>query len=425
VSGGADARTHPNFSGEWWDDVDHDWLLTLMHNWNTGQVPRDRVCISEFKDKRIFAWTPHTPIPYLHYPSFLYSIRCKRLGGDSRPDIYEGLRYNGHGSQLSTTTCPTWWVEKTFSIHFLKKLREQYEAEGNNSDKYTKCPAGEAKELSTLPSNLAPDSDAPPAIFQQGILDVCALCSLGNLLHAMKCAEGSATLMRIKENLVDCVGDDRPFIPDETWLKGFISTEDSLKKAYQPRTIKKNYKLLFPLPKQDAPKGKEAVLSKDKRKQYIPMHDRDKFGGKETPTPPLADLGTMKAVSDTEGITWEDYNTPCCEVLAMLAGANPVNVRLEDRRHCAGTPAYGRPRHKLCLPLGAITNLLEGARPSLVRLDIDGDLEPILFESLRAYTEQEQTTAQITATLEGEAMALTRGAWSATNVQPVGVDDKE
>jgi hypothetical protein len=45
-----------------------------------------------------------------------------------------------------------------------------------------------------------------------------------------------------------------------------------------------------------------------------------------------------------------------------------------------------------------------------VRLDIDGDLEPILFESLRAYTEQEQTTARITATLEGE---------SATNVQLV------
>jgi hypothetical protein len=115
----------------------------------------------------------------------------------------------------------------------------------------------------------------------------------------MKCAEGSATLMRRKDNLADCVGDGRPFIPDETWLKGFISTEDSLKKAYQPRKIKKNYKLLFPLPKQDAPKGKEAVLSKDKRKQYIPMHDRDKFGGKETPTPPLADLGTMEAVSDT------------------------------------------------------------------------------------------------------------------------------
>jgi hypothetical protein len=75
-------------------------------------------------------------------------------------------------------------------------------------------------------------------------------------------------------------------------------------------------------------------------------------------------------------------------------------------------------RRKLCLPLGAITNLLEGAHPSLVRLDIDGDLEPILFESLRAYTEQEQTTAQITATLEeGEPMALTRGVWSATNVQ--------
>jgi hypothetical protein len=94
-----------------------------------------------------------------------------------------------------------------------------------------------------------------------------------------------------------------------------------------------------------------------------------------------------------------------------------VNVRLEDRRHCAGTPAYGRPRRKLCLPLGAITNLLEGARPSLVRLDIDGDLEPILFESLRAYTEQEQTTARITATLEGEPMVLTRGVWLATNVQ--------
>jgi hypothetical protein len=62
-------------------------------------------------------------------------------------------------------------------------------------------------------------------------------------------------------------------------------------------------------------------------------------------------------------------------------------------------------------------NLLEGARPSLVRLDIDGDLEPIIFESLRAYTEQEQTTARITATLEGEPMVLTRGVWSATNVQ--------
>jgi hypothetical protein len=47
----------------------------------------------------------------------------------------------------------------------------------------------------------------------------------------------------------------------------------------------------------------------------------------------------------------------------------------------------GWPRHYFCLPLGAITNLLEGS-PSLVRLDIDGDLEPILFESLRAYTEQ-------------------------------------
>jgi hypothetical protein len=303
-----------NYSGEWWNDVDDDWLLTLLDNWNTGQVRSHQLCLSDFKEKRIFTWIPHTPIPYLHYPGFLYSIRCKQLGdGHRRQDIYEGLRYNGSGNQLSTTTCPRWWVEKTFSIHFLKKLREQYEAEGNNSEKYTKCPAGEAKELSTLPSNLAPNSDAPPAIFQQGLLDVCALCSLGNLLHAMKCAEGWATLMRIKENFADGVGDSPLSIPDENWLKGFISTEDSLKKAYQPRNIQKNYKLLFPLPKPGAPKGKEAVLSKDKRKQYIPMHDRDKFGGKETPTPP--DFGTMKAVSDTEGITWEDYNTPMVLVL--------------------------------------------------------------------------------------------------------------
>jgi hypothetical protein len=77
---------------------------------------------------------------------------------------------------------------------------------------------------------------------------------------------------------------------------------------------------MFPLPKQDAPKGKEALLSKNKRKQYTPMNDRDKylptkysiptknsveeFCRQETPTPPLADMGTMKAVSDTKGITW-------------------------------------------------------------------------------------------------------------------------
>jgi hypothetical protein len=137
--------------------------------------------------------------------------------------------------------------------------------------------------------------------------------------------------------------------------------------------------------------------------------------------PEQINVGVVGRVEDAAGLAI----ATCCEVLAMLAGANPVNVRLEDRRHCAGTPAYGRPRRKLCLPLGAITDLLEGARTSLVRLDIDGDLEPILFESLRAYTEQEQTTAHITATLEGEAMALTRGVWSATNVQPVGVDDNE
>jgi hypothetical protein len=85
----------------------------------------------------------------------------------------------------------------------------------------------------------------------------------------------------------------------------------------------------------------------------------------------------------------------CCEGYASRS--KPSESRMEDRRHCAGTWPDGRPRHKLYLPLGT---------PSLVRLDIDGDLEPILFESLRAYTEQEQTMARITATFEGEPMAL-------------------
>jgi hypothetical protein len=77
-------------------------------------------------------------------------------------------------------------------------------------------------ELATLPSHLAPGSDAPTAIFQQGHLDVCALCLLGNLLHAMEWQS------RITWPTVD-----PSLIPEEMWLKGFISTEEFLKKAYQ------------------------------------------------------------------------------------------------------------------------------------------------------------------------------------------------
>jgi hypothetical protein len=120
-------------------------------------------------------------------------------------------------------------------------------------------------------------------------------------------------------------------------------------------------------------------------------------------------------VDKVEDVAGAAINT-CCEILDMLAKAGPKNIRLEDRRHCACTSPDGTPRKNLCLPLSAITNLLEGA-PGLERLDIDGDLEPTLFETLRAYTEREQTTARIMATLQGEPMSLTRGILAANNVQ--------
>lgn len=300
----------------WHMAIEKTWVEEVLRNWNLGHHPKHEVLRNHLRD-----WVPRPPIEYTSFPGFLYSIRCTRIGRrclsrDFRSrefryeDKYEGLRYNGPGHKLTRTSTPTWWVKTNFSKAYRQGLKQQLTDPDLSSTKYTKCPAGEARDDASLPPHLAPTKEAPVAIFQQSGLPACALCSLGNILYEMKCYDASYSLLGILEEWSRT--GDPPVDTSEQWLKAFISTEQSLKKLYQPKNTVKNYPLLLPLPRSDPESGREGVenKNKNKRKRYTPKNsgakDIDEIRG---------ELGSMIAVSATEGISWEDYNTPMVLVL--------------------------------------------------------------------------------------------------------------